>query len=111
MNLQTMARQALANIQAAVPTGVSTVVYGSQSASGTVRNSVSAIEQTMAGDVGQDVCSVYVNAESISKPNHGDRMTVDGVVVYVMGSSLDAVGAVRRIDYSKTRAATGMELI
>jgi hypothetical protein len=109
MNLQTMARQALANIQAAVPTSVVTVVYGSESGDGTVSSRSTVIDPGMGGDRGATSRRVWVSASAISEPVHGDRITIGGTVCYVVGTALDPVGGLRMIEYAESRPTTGLE--
>ena len=85
------------------------VVYGDETATGFVRAVDSTITFGDGGDGGRNESTLYVNAADLSEPEPGDRMTIGGSVVYVLGSSIDSVGAVRRIQYAQSRPATGLE--
>jgi hypothetical protein len=109
MSLQAGARTALAAIAAELTGAAVTVTAGGETTATAVKGVLTKdSDLTGNGEEGVESGVVRVDASVISDQQRGAVITVDGSKVFVLESRLDDVGALRRIEYSKTRPVTGL---
>jgi len=103
MNLQAIARSALATIAAAVPESTVTVVYNGQTCQGLKDTQTDLSGMTTMGEQGATTGIVRVDASQLAAPKRGATMILNGKNVFVTNHKLDTAGAMRRIEYSEQR--------
>lgn len=99
MSVQTTARTVFAGILGSMSEASVAVIYKGVEVSG-FRDTETQLSGVAAmGDVGMTGARVFVSAETISKPERGDPLMVDGAAVFVSSVKTDPVVALYEIEY------------